>query len=204
MESKKMSDIRLSSIVAMSENRVIGVDNTLPWHIPEDLKHFKRVTMGKPIIMGRKSYESLGKPLPGRANIVVSRSLQSLDMQPTTHFTAMESVARDDLNQQTEEGPFLYSSIEEAINAARQVAQDKGLDEVFITGGGKIYEQTLADTQRLYLTLVHKDIEGDTYFPAFDWDEWSIISEEKHDGSSNDGPAFTFFTLERKRTQGTQ
>lgn len=188
-----MSEIKLSSIVAMTENRVIGIDNTLPWHIPEDLKHFKKTTLGKPIIMGRKSYESLGKPLPGRTNIVVSRSLKSLDLQPTGHFDTMESVACD-LDLQTEEGPFLYTSIEEAIAAAKQIAKDKDLDEVFITGGGKIYEQTLPDTQRLYLTFVHQDIEGHTYFPEFDWGDWNVVSEEKHEGD----PAFTFYTLERK------
>jgi dihydrofolate reductase len=188
-----MNKIKVSSIVAMAQNRVIGKDNTLIWHIPADLKHFKKTTMGKPIIMGRKSYESIGKPLPGRANIVVSRSFKTLSVEGTSHFSAMESVAPD-LYKQTDEGPFLYTTIDEAIAAAKQTAQKQNLDEIFITGGGEIYKQTLPITERLYLTLIHKDYEGDTFFPAFDWNEWNITSEEKHEGD----PAFTFFTLERK------
>ena len=189
-----MSKIKLSSIAAMAQNRVIGRDNTLIWHIPADLKHFKKMTMGKPIIMGRKSYESIGKPLPGRANIVVSRSFENkLPTESTSHFKAMESVAPD-IYKETDEGPFLHTSLETAITYAKLKALNAGLDEVFITGGGEIYKQTLPITDRLYLTLIHKDYEGDVYFPEFDWNEWNIVSEERHEGN----PAFTFFTLERK------
>jgi dihydrofolate reductase len=188
-----MNKIKLSSIAAMAQNRVIGKDNTLIWHIPKDLKHFKKTTMGKPIIMGRKSYESLGKPLPGRANIVVSRSFKTLTNTKTPHFDAMESVARD-ITIKTEEGPFLFSTIDEAIDAAKNIASAKGLDEVFITGGGEIYKQTLPITDRLYLTILDRDYEGDTYFPEFNWNDWNVISEDKHDGD----PGFTFYVFEKK------
>ena len=188
-----MKNIKVSSIVAMAQNRVIGRDNTLIWHIPADLKHFKKTTMGKPIIMGRKSYDSIGKPLPGRPNIVISRSFKTLSMEGTNHFDAMESVAHD-LYKQTDEGPFLYPAIEDGIKAAKDIAAKKGLDEIFITGGGEIYKQTLPVTDRLYLTLIHKDYDGDTFFPEFDWNDWAIISQDRRDGD----PAFTFFVLERK------
>lgn len=175
-----MKDIKISSIVAVARNHVIGKDNALIWHLPEDLKHFKRTTLGKPIIMGRKSYEALEKPLPGRPNIVISRnaSLQS-DM--------------------TGDGPFFYPSITEAITAAKIMATDLGVNEIFITGGGEIYKQTLPITERLYLTVLDRDYKGDTVFPKIDWAEWSIIEETKHPANPvKDRPNFTIFTLERK------
>lgn len=164
------------------------------WHIPADLKHFKKTTMGKPIVMGRKSYESLGKPLPGRPNIVVSRSFKNLPVGTGSDiYQGMEAVAYK-VEPQTSDGPFLYASIEEGIEAAKKIAAEKGLDEIFITGGGEIYKQTLPITDQLYLTLIHKDYEGDVYFPEFDWNDWKIVSEEKLEGD----PAFTFFVLEKK------
>ncbi len=191
--------VRISSIAAMAENNVIGKDGGMPWHLPEDLKHFKRTTIGKPILMGRKSYESLGKPLPGRANIVISRSYKDLPSNaPSEIHQGMEAVAHK-VEPQNEDGPFLYASIEDGIEAAREMVEEQGLDDIFITGGGEIYKQTLPVIDRLYITLIHREYEGDTYFPEFDWEDWSIISEEKHDGSSDDGPAFTFFTLDRKK-----
>ena len=163
------------------------------WHLPEDLKHFKKTTMGKPIVMGRKSYESLGKPLPGRANIVVSRAHKDLpERAPTPIHQSMEAVATK-VEPQNADGPFLYASIEEGIAAAKTIAEEKGLNEIFITGGGEIYKQTLPTTDRLYLTLIHKDYEGDTFFPEFDWKDWKIISEDRRAGD----PDFTFFVLER-------
>lgn len=193
-----MSEIRLSSIVAIARNNVIGKDNTLIWHLPEDLKHFKRTTMGKPIIMGRKSYDSLGKPLPGRPNIVVSRSHKNLVNTPTEHFADMESVAKG-TESKVNEGPFLYASIEDSIAAAKKMAADMGLDEIFITGGGEIYKQTLPITERLYLTVLDRDYDGDTFFPALDWSEWTVLGQTVHAADiTKDRPAFTIYTLERK------
>lgn len=163
----------ISSIAAMAHNRVIGVANGLAWHIPEDFKYFKKTTLGKPIIMGRKTYESFGKPLPGRPNIVISR-------------TSQEPLGPD--------GPFFVQSIDEALALAKQKAADLKTQEIFIIGGGQIYHDTLPITQRLYLTIIDRDYEGDTYFPDFDWKEWETVSEEKRGGD----PSFTFYVLERK------
>jgi dihydrofolate reductase len=165
-----MQNIRVSAIAAMSRNNVIGKDNALLWHISEDLKHFKKLTTGKPIIMGRKTYESLGKPLPNRTNIVVSR--HKADLQ----------------------GVVWLRSIDEAIAFAKTDAHNKGLDEIFIIGGGQIYKETLPRIERLYLTVVDREYEGDTYFPDWKAHEWHTVSKDHHDGD----PAFTFFILERK------
>ncbi len=164
------SPATLCAIAAMARNRVIGRGNALIWHIPADLKHFKRVTMGKPVIMGRKSFESLKKPLPGRANIVVSRSF---------------SAQGDNVH--------VRPSIDEAIRAAQDIAARTGQDAIFIIGGGEIYRQTLPAIRRLYLTVIDRDYDGDTFFPDFDWKEWNLKSEENHPGD----PGFAFFVLER-------
>ncbi len=191
-----MNKIKLSSIVAIAKNNVIGKDNDLIWHIPEDLKHFKRTTLGKPILMGRKSYDSLGRPLPGRPNIVVSRAYKDIQSgEETPLFKEMEAVdagAKPKVN----EGPFLYASIEDGIEAAKKMAEEMGLDEIFITGGGEIYKQTLPYTERLYLTVLDREYEGDTFFPELDWSQWKILSEVRHD-AQNDVPGFTIFTLDK-------
>ncbi len=193
----------LASIVAIAKNHAIGKDNGMIWHLPEDLKHFKRTTLGKPILMGRKSYESLGKPLPGRPNLVVSRSYAELPQaNPSSIFKDMEAPDVEkgpDADRKINEGPFLYASLEDGIKAAKNMGAEMGVDEVFITGGGQIYKETLPYTDRLYLTILDRDYEGHVFFPEFDWNEWNITSEEKHDADpDNDRPAFTFYTLERK------
>lgn len=195
--------ITLASIVAIAKNHAIGKDNGMIWHLPEDLKHFKRTTLGKPILMGRKSYESLGKPLPGRPNIVVSRSYKDLPQEnPSGIFKDMEAPNVEkgpDADRQINEGPFLYASLDEGIAAAKEMGAEMGVDEVFITGGGQIYAETLPYTDRLYITVLDRDYEGHVFFPEFDWGEWNIKAEEKHEADpENDRPAFTFFTLERK------
>lgn len=171
------------------------------WHLPEDLKHFKRTTLGKPILMGRKSYESLGKPLPGRPNIVVSRSFQNMpNDNPSPIFEDMDA-AGPGADKQINEGPFVYASLEEGIEAAKEMGTQMGVDEVFITGGGQIYKETLPYTDRLYITVLDREYDGHVFFPEFDWNEWNIAAEEKHDANpENDRPSFTFYTLERKRT----
>lgn len=172
-----MSKIKLSAIVAMAENRIIGRDNTLIWHLPDDLKHFKKTTMGKPMIMGRKSFESLPGILPGRPHIIVTR--KPADDTP-------------------DESVYYAASVEAAITKARALAEKEGLNEIFITGGGEIYKQTLPLVDRLYLTLVHQDYEGDTSFPKINWDDWDIAdTEEFEEDEAKDRPAFTIFTLDR-------
>jgi len=173
------------------------------WHLPEDLKHFKRTTLGKPILMGRKSYESLGKPLPGRPNIVVSRSYSELPQaNPSSIFKDMEAEgpkSDEAIGRKINEGPFLYASLDEGIKAMRAMATEMGVDEMFITGGGQIYKETLPYTDRLYVTVLDREYEGHVFFPAFDWNEWNIAFEEKHPADQeNDRPSFTFYTLERK------
>ena len=189
-----MSKIMLSSIAAMSQNRIIGKDNGLIWHIPEDLKHSKRTTLGKPIIMGRKSYEALGKPLPGRTNIVISLSHTTLqDASPTPVHAKMEAEGKP-VKPENNDGPYLVSSIDEGITKGEGIAKDQGLDEIFITGGGEIYKQTMAIIDRLYLTVIHQDYDGDTWFPEFDWDIFNITTEETFNGP----PKFTIYTLDKK------
>lgn len=129
----------ISLIVAMSENRVIGVNNQLPWHIPEDLKHFKRVTSSHPMIMGRKTFDSIGKPLPNRTNIVITRNAEF-------HVP----------------GVVRAESLDKAIQIA---TQSPGAEEIFVIGGGEIFKQSLEIARRIYLTTVHTKIAGDVYFP---------------------------------------
>lgn len=161
---------KLSLVVAMAENRVIGINNEIPWYIPEDLKYFKRVTMGKPCIMGRKTFESivekLGKPLPGRTSIVVSRS-------GFTH-----------------DGAVSVDSIDAAIEKAKEIADKDGADEIAVIGGAQIYEQTLPKADRLYLTKVHNRYDGDAFFPEFYETDWEKSSWEDHG-------EFSFLVLER-------
>ncbi len=165
-----MPGITISAIAAMASNRVIGGDNKMLWHIPEDFKYFKKTTLGKPVIMGRKTYESLGKPLPGRANIVISRTPAKT------------------------EGIISVTTIDEAITEAKAIATRDKQNEIFIIGGGEIYKKSLPQTDRLYLTIIDRDYEGDTRFPDFNRDEWKTISEDRHEGD----PAYTFLVLERK------
>lgn len=163
--------ICVSAIVAMSRNRVIGKDNQMLWHIPAEFQHFKKTTYGKPIIMGRKTYESLGRPLPGRINIVISRS--------------PDSVQGD---------VFAVDTLDKAISRATAIAKSDGVDEIFIIGGAQIYREGLSLTDRLYLTVIDQDYVGDTFFPEFDMAEWTEISSRPVE---ND-PPYTIRILERK------
>jgi len=171
--------IRIAMIVAAADNDVIGRGNALPWHLPEDLRYFKRTTMGKPIIMGRKTFSSIGKPLPGRSNIVVTRNQD---------FAAKEGL----------EGLIkTASSIDEAIGIGRADAQSAGVEEVFIIGGSQIYEKSLAAVDRLYLTQVHAVIDGDTFLPAIDWSAWREASRERHHACESNPHDYSFVVYER-------
>jgi dihydrofolate reductase len=145
---------KLSIIVAMSSNRVIGVNNSLPWHLSEDLKHFKTLTTGHTILMGRKTYESIGKPLPNRRNIVISRNLNAF-------YGGVEVV----------------HSLEDAFSTS---SNDK---EVFIIGGSNIYEQSLHLVEHLYITEIKKAFEGDAFFPEIDKSLWTESARETHTSS---------------------
>lgn len=146
--------MKLSLIVAMSRNGVIGIDNQLPWHLPEDLKYFKSVTMGKPIIMGRKTYDSIGRPLPGRTNIVITR----------------------DPSWQAE-GVSVVQTLEAALSLGQVACNAAGADEIMVIGGEQIYRMTLPAADRLYLTQVDAEVEGDAFFPDIDLDQWQQVSE---------------------------
>ncbi len=162
----------LSFIVAVSENNAIGRHNTLPWHLPEDLKFFKRTTMGKPVIMGRKTFESLGRALPGRLNIVISRS-KDLKLP---------------------EGVLLYDD----INAAIERLQQENAEEGFIIGGGQIFEATMPLVDRMYITRVHTTVhDADAFFPNIDHTHWKLVWEEKHHVDDFHQYAFTFQKFER-------
>tara|TARA_Y100000780_G_scaffold43653_1_gene35986 strand:- start:47 stop:556 length:510 start_codon:yes stop_codon:yes gene_type:complete len=169
-----MSEIKLALIAAMARNRVIGRDNAMPWHLPEDLRYFKAKTLGKPIVMGRKTFDSLGRPLPGRTNIVVSRQA--------------------DL---TLDGAQVFASIDDALNAARQQAQADGVDEVMVIGGDNLYRQTLERADRIYLTRIDSEPEGDAWFPDFDEQAWTLASERAV--AAGEGyPAHVYQVLERR------
>jgi dihydrofolate reductase len=146
----------ISFIVAMDENRTIGRENQLPWHLPEDLKFFKKVTMGHPIAMGRKTHESIGRVLPGRENIVITRQ-----------------------EGYQSEGCTMFYSVEEFVNYCRDVD-----DEIFVIGGAEIFREAFPYVDCLYLTLIHETFEGDTYFPPFDLSQWELTSSEK--GAKNE------------------
>jgi dihydrofolate reductase len=165
-------ETKISIIAAMAENRVIGVDNTLPWRLPADLRHFRLITTGHPVIMGRRNYESIGKPLPGRDNIVVTRD---------PDYRAP--------------GCTVTHSLEQALTSAQN---DR---EIFIIGGAEIYRQAFPRAERLYLTLVHADIRGDTYFPEFDPAQWRETSRERHEADEKNPYAYTFLTYDRKREE---
>ena len=163
--------MRISIIVAMDEGRVIGAEGGMPWHLPADLKFFKSVTMGKPIIMGRSTWESIGKALPGRTNIVITRN---------TRFQA--------------EGCRLAHSVDGAL----AIAKEEFAEEVMIIGGGGIYEQTLVRVDRLYLTRIAAHLVGDTQFPVINPEEWQEVSRQEHKADGDNPFDLTFIVLDRK------
>lgn len=166
--------MNLAIIVAQAQNRVIGINNNLPWHLPEDLRYFKQVTMGKPIIMGRKTFESIGRPLPGRTNIVITRD---------------PAYAPDNVK--------VVHSLDAAFDMAESIAMIDGVDEAMIIGGAQIYEQALEKADRLYLTQVHADVHGDAWFPAFHPGEWMEIGREDFDASGPNPYDYSFIVLQR-------
>ena len=158
----------LSIIAAMSVNRVIGRDNKLPWRLSADLKRFKKLTLGHSLLMGRKTFESIGRPLPGRTTVVITH--KNYYVQPHV---------------------LVAHSIQEAIKMATG-------DEIFIAGGAQLYHQTLALTSRLYLTVLDKEFEGDAYFPEFEESDWKLVSRECHGPSDELPCPYRFLVYERK------
>lgn len=169
-----MSDLQLSLVCALARNRAIGLNNQLPWHLPRDLAHFKAVTMGHPIIMGRKTFDSIGRPLPGRHNIVVSRQ---------------SDWARD--------GVEVVGSLEAAITRAAEIARDVGRREIMLIGGASLYELALPLAHRLYLTEVHTEVQGDAFFPSIVSSEWVEVSREEHVPDDKNPIACAFVIYDR-------
>ena len=146
--------VTISHVVALSNNNVIGVNNSLPWNLKTDLAHFKNYTSNKIIVMGRKTYESIGRPLPNRINLIVSNTIKEIN------------------------GAELFKSTEDAINKAKELCINKNLDEIIIIGGGYLFRDTLSITNKLVLTKVDCDIEGDVFYPDIDLNEWEKLSSE--------------------------
>ncbi len=170
--------MKKSIIVAIAWNGVIGRDGGLPWHLPEDLRHFKKTTMGHHVLMGRKTYESIGKPLKGRKFLVVSASGFELELAEDTPAEAVTVI--------------------ESLESAFGVAAERGETELMIAGGARVYEQVMDDVDRLYVTRVDTTFEGDAYFPFIDSDVWELASERYHlPDDRNDFP-MRFQVWERK------
>jgi len=161
----------ISIIVAASANNVIGAEGDLPWRLSDDLKRFKTITMGKPIVMGRKTWDSIGRPLPGRQNIVITRQAD---------FVA--------------EGCDVVASADEAIAATA------GADEVMVIGGSQVYSLFLPNAERLYLTRVHADVAGDAFFPQIDESQWRLVNDEPHSAGDRNAFDYSFRIYERALT----
>ncbi|MCW0504247.1 type 3 dihydrofolate reductase [Aeromonas piscicola] len=164
--------MKISMIAAMAHDRVIGLDNQMPWHLPADLAHFKRVTLGKPVLMGRKTFESIGRPLPGRRNLVISRN-------PDYQADGVEVV----------------DSVEAALAL---LADGQAVDELMVIGGGHLYGQLLPRADSLYLTRIDLAVAGDTRFPAFEEDEWHCVERESHEPDEKNPHPYCFETWQRR------
>jgi len=162
--------MRLSIVVAMDGNRLIGKDNQLPWYLPADLAFFKKLTTGNTILMGRKTFDSIGRPLPSRRNIIITRNTN-------IEITGCEVV----------------NSIEEALSLAQ------GETEVMVIGGAKLYQQILPIADRLYITQIEGEFDGDAYFPSYNEVEWSQISIDSREPDENNHYKYHFITLDRRR-----
>ncbi|QXB27875.1 type 3 dihydrofolate reductase [Aeromonas sp. FDAARGOS 1405] len=163
--------MKISMIAAMAHDRVIGKDNQMPWHLPADLAHFKRVTLGKPVLMGRKTFESIGRPLPGRRNLVISRN-------PGYQAGGIEVVG--------------------SVEAALALLASSTVEELMVIGGGHLYTEMLPSADRLYLTQIDLSVEGDTRFPAFDDGQWLRIDCESHPADEKNPHPYRFETWQRR------
>ncbi|WP_375703527.1 dihydrofolate reductase [Bartonella sp. AD13SXNS] len=167
--------ISICFIAAVAENGVIGREGAMPWHLSTDLQRFKALTLGKPIIMGRKTWDSLGRPLPGRTNIVVTRDYT---------FNA--------------EGAVVAHSLSQACSLATSVASQNDVKEIFIIGGGEIFQQGLPMADKIFLTEVLASIEGDSFFPVFDKEKWTIVQTQDIPKGDKDSHPTRFVVYERK------
>jgi len=169
----------LSMIVATADNNIIGKDNDMPWHLPADLAYFKKITLGKPIIMGRKTYESIGRPLPGRRNIVISRD---------GNYSA--------------EGIDTVTSVEQALALVDGSDGSDTVEEIMVIGGGAIYKHCLPNADRLYITHIKAAIEGDTQFPAYDDGHWEKTASELRPSDDKNAYDLDFCVYQRETNEG--
>ncbi|WP_429109391.1 type 3 dihydrofolate reductase [Aeromonas veronii] len=163
--------MKISMIAAMAHDRVIGKDNQMPWHLPADLAHFKRVTLGKPVLMGRKTFESIGRPLPGRRNLVISRN-------PDYQAEGIEVVG--------------------SVEAALALLAGSSVEVLMVIGGGHLYAEMLPSADCLYLTRIDLAVEGDTRFPAFDDGQWQRVDCESHPADEKNPHPYSFETWQRR------
>ena len=166
--------MKISLIAAMADDRVIGINNTLPWKLPVDMRWFRKHTLGKPVIMGRKTWDSLGRPLPGRLNLVVSRQA---DLQL--------------------DGAETFTDLDAALVRAEQWAREQGVGELMRIGAAQLYSQALGQAQRLYLTRIDAAPEGDAFFPEFDEAEWQCVESQPHP-AEGEAPAYRFETWQKQ------
>lgn len=161
----------ISLIVAMDKNRVIGFNNDMPWHLPNDLRHFKNITTGHTVVMGRKTFDSIGRVLPNRKHIVLTRSNQS--------FPEEVEIVRD-------------------LDSILQYAKENESEEIFIIGGGELFKQMLPYADKMYITLIEESFEGDVFFPEFAHSEWELVEKEKGEKDEQNPYDYYFLTYERK------
>ncbi|MDB2384505.1 dihydrofolate reductase [Endozoicomonas sp.] len=166
--------MKIAMIAAVAENNAIGINNKMPWYLPGDLRYFKAVTMGKPIIMGRKTFESLGKPLPGRTNIVITRD-----------------------QQYNHDGVRVVHSLEDALSLAESIAMIDGVSELMVIGGAEIYRQALPKAERLYLTRVYQRFEGDAFFPEFDERNWTEVTRKDQTTEDEQQLTYSYLILDK-------
>ena len=166
--------MKLAMIAAVAENSAIGINNKMPWYLPGDLRYFKAVTMGKPIIMGRKTFDALRKPLPGRTNIVITRD------KTWSH-----------------EGVKVVHSLDDALALAENISLINGHDEVMVIGGEQIYQMALPKADRLYLTRVHQSFDGDAFFPELDNSQWQETSRQDLHSEDDEPLTYSYLVLDR-------
>lgn len=166
----------IAMMMAMDKNRLIGKAGGMPWFVPGEMAYFKRVTLGKPVIMGRKTFESIGKPLPGRTNIVITRN-----------------------QEWTAEDVLISHTLEQAVASASQICLSGSdtSDELFIIGGAGVCREAMGITRRLYLTVIDHAYEGDTWLDSFNWDDWRVVSEDVQDTENTGGLGVTYWVLEK-------
>ena len=170
-----LGSVKVAMIAAVAENNAIGINNKMPWYLPGDLRYFKAVTMGKPIIMGRKTFDSLRKPLPGRTNIVITRD---------------ESWHHD--------GVKVVHSLDDALSLAEDIALINGNEEIMVIGGEQIYRQALPGADRLYLTRVYQSFEGDAFFPEIDESDWVETAREDLQSEDDEPLTYSYLVLDRR------